>query len=158
MIVEVLHNANLLRQVRGVVAQYVRASEHGGLDIDYERICNDPLLQSVYAETFRLRDASFLFRASDHKEFDLNGWRIPRDAPILVSGHDAQMDSDVWTPKDKPHFGQPMSSSRRDSWEHRVHNQRGRLQNFRSKVLGIPGFLMGVVTGCALAGILQSKR
>ena len=60
-----------------------------------------PLLQSVYAETLRLHVASFL--ASDRKDFDLNGWRIPRDAPILVSGFDAQMDPDVWTPNDEPH-------------------------------------------------------
>ncbi|KAI4227187.1 MAG: hypothetical protein LQ349_006761 [Xanthoria aureola] len=103
MIAEVVRDADLLRQVRAAVAKYVRVSEHEGLDFDYERLCNDPLLQSVYAETLRLHVASFLFRGSDRKDFDLNGWRIPRDAPILVSGHDAQMDPDVWTPKDKPH-------------------------------------------------------
>lgn len=103
MIAEVLRDADLLRKVRTNLTKYVRLTGNSGIDFDYERLCNDPLLQSVYAETLRLHVASFLFRGPDRKDFDLNGWRIPRDAPILVSGHDAQMDPDVWTPKDKPH-------------------------------------------------------
>jgi cytochrome P450 len=103
MVAEVIRDPQLLSKVRSIVAQCHTESEPGSLVFDFGRLCNDPLLQSIYAETLRLHIASFLSRGPDRKDFNLKGWRIPRDATMLISSYNAQMDPQVWSRKDNPH-------------------------------------------------------
>lgn len=103
MLAEVLRDPQLLTRIRSAIAKNRFDSPHGTLDFDWASLCREPLLQSVYAETLRLHIAIFVLRSSDRNEVDIKGWRIPRSAPILVSGYNAQMAPEDWIPKDHPH-------------------------------------------------------
>ncbi|KAH8702826.1 cytochrome P450 [Phaeosphaeriaceae sp. PMI808] len=61
-----------------------------------DRICADPLLQSIFTETLRLRVCAFIVRRFPHDTVDLHGWRVPRDQTCLVSTHTAHMQGDGW--------------------------------------------------------------
>ena len=103
MLAETLRDPQLLTRVRSVIAKHRIESPHGTLDFDWTSLCSEPLLQSVYAETLRLHVAIFILRSSDRNDVDIRGWRIPRGAPILVSGYNAQMASEDWNPNNDPH-------------------------------------------------------
>ena len=103
MLAETLRDPQLLIRIRSAIEKNRIESPHGTLDFDWTNLCNEPLLQSVYAETLRLHVAIFVLRSSDRSDVDIRGWRIPRDAPILVSGYNAQMAPEDWTPSDNPH-------------------------------------------------------
>ena len=103
MLAETLRDPQLLVRIRRAIAKNRIESPHGILDFNWTSLCNEPLLQSVYAETLRLHVAIFVLRSSDRSDVDIRGWRIPRGAPILVSGYDAQMAPEDWAPSDDPH-------------------------------------------------------
>lgn len=64
--------------------------------LNFTVLRSDSLLQSLYAETLRLRVTSFIFRGPDRQPLHLGHWRIPKDAVMLVSSHHAQMDTVAW--------------------------------------------------------------
>lgn len=103
MLAEVIRDSQLLTKVRSAIAKYRIDSPHDTLEFDWRSLCSEPLLQSVYAETLRLHVAIYILRSSDRTEVDIGGWRIPRKGPMLVSGYNAQMNPEDWTPKDTPH-------------------------------------------------------
>lgn len=103
MLAEVIRDSQLLIRIRGANEKHRIDSPHGTLDFDWVSLCNEPLLQSVYAETLRLHVAIFVLRSSERQEVDIKGWRIPRNAPMLVSGYNAQMAPEEWISKDNPH-------------------------------------------------------
>ena len=96
MLAEVLRDPQLLEKVRSIIASYRITSPPGTVDFDYANLCSDPLLQSIYAETMRMHTAIFLMRGQDRKDFNLRGWRIPRNAVMMISSYDAQMDPEIW--------------------------------------------------------------
>ena len=114
MLAETLRDPQLLTRVRSVIAKHRIETPSGALDFDCTNLCNEPLLQSVYAETLRLHVAIFILRSSERNDVDVRGWRIPRGAPILVSGYNAQMASEDWNPNNDPHI-QPV----KDFWAER---------------------------------------
>lgn len=101
MLTEVIRDASLLSRVRTIVEKHRLDSPPGTLDFDFEKLCSDPLLQSIYAETLRLRVASFIFRGPERTDFRLKQWLIPKDAVILISGYAAQMDKEAWEGSDR---------------------------------------------------------
>lgn len=103
MIAEIIRDPALLCDVRFIVDSCCINSALSELEFDFVKLCDEPLLQSVYAKTLRLHVASFLFRGPDRKEFNLKGWCIPRDAVILVSSFNAQMDPAIWSTRDERH-------------------------------------------------------
>lgn len=81
---------------------------------DTEKLCNDPLLQSVYAETLRLRVAALIVREAAHRDFSFCGWHIKKGEVLTVSSHTEAMNGDVWgVGKD------PSSHSVDKFWSHR---------------------------------------
>ena len=96
MLAEVLRDPSLLAKVQQRVEAHQTNNEKGQLNFDWTALCADPLLQSIYAETMRLRVASFLFRSPDRKPFQLGRWLIPTDGVMLISGYNAQMDKEIW--------------------------------------------------------------
>ena len=97
-----MRDSQLLTRVRLIIAKHQIESPRGNLDFHWASLCSEPLLQSVYAETLRLHVAIFVLRSSDRNDVDIGGWRIPRNAAILVSGYNAQMATDGWITKDDP--------------------------------------------------------
>ena len=97
MLIEILQRPSLLLEVKSIIASHrIQLSDSGSLAFDWRGLCNDALLQSIYAETMRTRVASFVFRSPDRHEFRLGHYTIPRDAVMLVSGWHAQMDKEEW--------------------------------------------------------------
>ena len=103
MVAEVIRNPELLLEVRSAIGDSRIKSESGTLEFDFAKLCSEPLLQSIYAETLRLHVASFVLRGPDRKDLNLGGWHIPQDSAILVSSYSAQTDPKVWNVSDDPH-------------------------------------------------------
>ena len=95
MVAEVIRRPQLLSKVSRIVRSCTVSLENQ-ITFDWAKLCSEPLLQSIYAETLRLKVATFVFRSPDHKAFRLGKWAIPQNATMLVSSHSAQMDKDVW--------------------------------------------------------------
>ena len=100
MIAEVLRDARLLSRIRRTIDSYRNDANLGTIGFDYVKLCNDPLLQSLYAETLRLHVASYLMRGPARADMNLKGWRIPRDAVMLISSYNAQTDPKAWATHD----------------------------------------------------------
>ena len=98
MLAEIIQDPALFITVRAIVDGCRRKLTSDEIDFDFEKLFNDPLLQSIYAETLRLRVAVFLMRSPDHNDLDLKGWRLPKNSPILVSSYHAQMNEEAWGP------------------------------------------------------------
>ncbi len=79
------------------------ASNQPSLDIN--RLCSQPLLQSIYAETLRLRVALMVTRTPEQEEFKVGEWTFPPGRVIVLSSRSGAMNPNVWnagTPED-PH-------------------------------------------------------
>ena len=97
MVAEVIRDPELLLSVRTTIEQSRVESEPGTLNFDFVKLCGEPLLQSIYAETLRLHVATFIFRGPDRKDLHLGDWRIPQDSALLVSSYSAQTDPKTWS-------------------------------------------------------------
>lgn len=100
MIAEVLRDSSLLSRVQVIVEGCRLDTPAGTLQFDLVKLCNDPLLQSIYAETLRLRVATFLVRSPAHGEFKIENFRIPKNGLMVIAGFAAQQDKDVWEVND----------------------------------------------------------
>jgi cytochrome P450 len=98
-VLEIFRNPALLEQVRSRLPDVRSVADVSSLlsiSENKESICADPLLQSIYTETLRLRVCAFIVRRFPHDSVDLHGWRVPRDQTCLVSTHPAHMHGDGW--------------------------------------------------------------
>lgn len=68
-----------------------------GVKYDVEKLCSDPLLQSVYAETLRLRVAALIVRESAHRDFSFQGWEVRRNEVLTVSSYTEALNEDIWS-------------------------------------------------------------
>ncbi|KAI1382460.1 cytochrome P450 [Hypoxylon crocopeplum] len=66
------------------------------MEFDTEKLCSDPLLQSVYAETLRLRVAALIVREAAQRDFSFCGWHIKKNEVLTVSSHTEAMNEDIW--------------------------------------------------------------
>ena len=97
MLAEIIKDPALLSQVRSIIADCRLPSAPGDLNLDFETLFNNPLLQSIYAECLRFRVAAFILRVPDHQTVTINGWTIPNDAPLMVSSYHAQTHEETWS-------------------------------------------------------------
>lgn len=96
---DVFRNPKLLSQVRArlpriksakdFIQSFSQAKVRDGL-------CEDALLQSIYAETLRYRIHAYAFRQFSHDVVDLDGWIIPKDRLYIVSTHPAHFHGEEW--------------------------------------------------------------
>lgn len=63
---------------------------------DITKLTEDALLQSVYAETLRLRVAVLVVRQPTRDNFSLGGWHIKKDETISMSTRNELLDRDFW--------------------------------------------------------------
>lgn len=75
---------------------YEAAAEPHQQHLDIVKLCNSPLLQSVYAETLRLRVALLVTRTPENKDFHLGCWKFSKDRPIIFSSQTAGMNPEIW--------------------------------------------------------------
>ena len=75
------------------------------LAFDIIKLTEDDLLQSMYAETLRLRVSVLLVRQPARDNFSLHGWHIKKHEAVSMSTSTEMMDQDVWNTgsKSDPH-------------------------------------------------------
>lgn len=98
MLVHVINDPFLLRRARHEMEKCIVPSTTIGRDstFDVTALCNNPLLQSIYAETLRLRAFPFLIRSPEREDLSFKEWLLPKSKFILISSYHAQMDENVW--------------------------------------------------------------
>ncbi|MCJ1463451.1 hypothetical protein MMC07_002058 [Pseudocyphellaria aurata] len=105
-IIEICRNSDLLfRVLQEVEEARIPSPEIGRPEFDINKVTNGPLLQSIYAETLRLRVAILVTRTPEREDFNLGEWVFPKDKIIALSSRTAAMNPNVWntgTPED-PH-------------------------------------------------------
>lgn len=97
MIIEVFRDKNLLARVRDEI-QAANLTEMTFRD-KTERHLSLPLLQSIYAETLRLRVELQSLFYSEHEEIQINEWRFPRKSVIIAPVGPAHRDPNFWNTK-----------------------------------------------------------
>ena len=63
---------------------------------DVAKLCNQPLLQSSYAETLRMYVAVYIIRKPEYEDAQVLDYKIPKDKMIVVSSAMAHMDKRNW--------------------------------------------------------------
>lgn len=66
------------------------------LDFDTPKLCNQPLLQSCYAETLRLYVAVYIIRKPEHQDAQLLNYDVPKGKMMVISSATAHMDKRNW--------------------------------------------------------------
>ena len=90
---EILRDPQLFARVRSEVdACALNPSTPENLEFDLTKLCNQPLLQSIYAETLRLRTAVYIIRKPEFQGAPVGDYKIPKDKMIVISSHMAHMD------------------------------------------------------------------
>lgn len=98
MIINALRTPSLLPRV---LPEVYAAFCDGKLDVD--KVCNNALLQSVYAETLRLHTTNMLSRYIHTDEQPLKGWAFPKKAMVFLLGNVTAFDENVWNTGTKEH-------------------------------------------------------
>ncbi|RKK70900.1 hypothetical protein BFJ71_g17631, partial [Fusarium oxysporum] len=106
MIVHILLDASLLRRVRHQISFAFQSTEVGEQP-DIKVLMKDPLLNSIYYETLRLRVASTVGRTSLDDQLCLaGGWKVKAGVPVMFTGWLAGLDVSCWN------TGQDLSGGR----------------------------------------------
>ena len=94
---ETLHDPALHQRVKERLFS-ARLSDlaNGHFQFDILKLTEDDLLQSVYAETLRLRVAVLVVRQPTKDNFSLSGWHIKKEETIALSTRNELMDKDFW--------------------------------------------------------------
>ncbi|KAI1455294.1 cytochrome P450 [Annulohypoxylon moriforme] len=96
-IYEALRDVDLLKRMLSEVDMCT------GLDgLDTSKLSTQPLLQSAYAETLRLRIAIAMTRTNESDDFRLDGYRIPKGDPLIIFSRTSALNTEAWTLAGKP--------------------------------------------------------
>lgn len=95
-ILEVFRRPLLLLRVRSEVESCLIQSSTAEIAFDITKLCNNPLLQSIYAETLRLRVWHFAIRSPDRGDLTVGDWLFPKNKLIAISSYTAHMDKTTW--------------------------------------------------------------
>lgn len=96
-IIEFCRDAGLLSRARAEIeAARMPFPKPGKPEFDVGKLCSLPLLQSVYAETLRLRVALIVTRTPEREDFKLDDWVFPKGRIIALSSRSAAMNPAVW--------------------------------------------------------------
>lgn len=107
--IEILRDPQLNQEVQSKLhgANEQAGNQRGDVaKFNATKVVEDPLLQSIYAETLRLRVASLVVREAAQCTFSFRGWQILKDKTILVSSHTEAMNKEVWNTG--PHNARPL--------------------------------------------------
>lgn len=93
---QMIRDPNLLSQALEEVRGCTDTSSPRKSTFDFPKLCNQPLLQSSYAETLRLSVAVYIIRKPGHGDAHIRDYVIPKDKMILMSSRVAHMDRQNW--------------------------------------------------------------
>lgn len=105
LIIDVMRNPSLFERVMPEVTSAFEVGPDGKKHLNIVKLCNGPLLQSIYAETLRLRTSNMLPRVMNTGEQPLKNWVFPKEGAVFVLGNVAAFDEKVWNSGtyDQPH-------------------------------------------------------
>ncbi|GKU10967.1 unnamed protein product [Fusarium langsethiae] len=104
MIIHILLDEDVLRRVRYQIGPAFQSTGAGERP-DIKMLMKDPLLNSIYYETLRLRVTSTVGRTSIDEGLNLaGGWNVKAGVPIMCTGRLAGLDESFWN------TGQPLST------------------------------------------------
>ncbi|KAL8686373.1 MAG: hypothetical protein Q9224_005465 [Gallowayella concinna] len=63
---------------------------------DIDKLVKNDLLQSIYAESLRLRISAFIMRSPEREDMKINEWIFPKGDIALVATTPAHMDESIW--------------------------------------------------------------
>ena len=96
-LLELVRDSSLLSRVRNEVeSAFIPSSDPRELQFDITKLCSGPLLQSIYAETLRLRVALIVTRTPERSDYKLGNWIFPRNELIAISSRDAGLNEEIW--------------------------------------------------------------
>jgi cytochrome P450 len=101
---EILQDPELMSQIKTQLSaakteatKAVKEEQVQPIAIDAASLLADPLLQSVYAETLRLRVAVLVVREAARSDFSFCGWNIKKNEVLTVSTRTEAMDENIWS-------------------------------------------------------------
>lgn len=99
MLLEIYRDPRLLARVAEEVASAQRPSTDGDgpVAFDIVKLCEGPFLQSVYAETLRLRISLLISRVPEDDDFHLGEWILRKNVVITMSTVIAAMNEGLWS-------------------------------------------------------------
>ncbi|TGO84925.1 hypothetical protein BPOR_0450g00050 [Botrytis porri] len=95
-ILDIICRPDLLSQVHAELASITKLNPTANLDQQMPDLLSNLLLQSIYCEELRLRNAAALQRSTVSSDFKLGPWKFPKEAMILASIWFAGHDKNVW--------------------------------------------------------------
>ncbi|XXH04103.1 Low molecular weight phosphotyrosine protein phosphatase [Hypoxylon texense] len=119
-LLETIRDTSLKEEVSQRISSAILAPEANGkrengcAAFGIEKLCSDPLLQSLYAETLRLRVAALIVREAAQRDFSFCGWHIKKGEVLTVSSHTEAMNQEIWGVG-----GDPSSHALDKFWSHR---------------------------------------
>ena len=76
---------------------FYRSAEDDGLaSFDLSTLCASPWLQSLYAETLRLRVANIILRTPAYEDLSLREWLLPRGSVVAAMSYLAHRDEQAY--------------------------------------------------------------
>ncbi|KAI0483446.1 cytochrome P450 [Xylaria cf. heliscus] len=93
-ILETLREPTLIPKLLAEVDRARKPGSTNSLDINV--LCSQPLLQSIYAETLRLRIGLMINRTSQHREVRIGPWKFPPNRPIAISSMVVATNPQIW--------------------------------------------------------------
>lgn len=100
---ETFKHASLLTRARAELEVSFSPAALSDANFSSQILVTLPLLQSIYAETLRLRVRAYAARYTDQSELQLNEWIFPKNSVLLVATTPSHMDSAVWNTKNGNH-------------------------------------------------------
>ena len=71
-------------------------STPGSLDFNVSKLCNQPLLQSIYAETLRMRIAVYIIRKAEYQDARVKDYVVPQNQMLVTNSNTAHMNKQDW--------------------------------------------------------------
>ncbi|KAM0293728.1 hypothetical protein ACHAPM_011514 [Fusarium culmorum] len=124
MIMHILLDERVLQRVR-LQINLAFQSAGAGERPDIKKLVKDPLLNSIYYETLRLRVTSTVGRVSMDDELNVaGGWNVKAGVPIICTGYLAGLDESFWNTGQNLSADQPPHPLE-DFWAERFLDRQG---------------------------------
>ncbi|KAL2060528.1 hypothetical protein VTL71DRAFT_9169 [Oculimacula yallundae] len=104
-LIESLHDPSLKERLHNILPAAIQpeSTTSGKLPkFDILKLCEEPLMSSIYAETLRLRVAVLIVRQPSIDNFSFRGWHIKKDEVLSLSTRTEAMNEDVWNSSSHP--------------------------------------------------------
>lgn len=96
LLLELFRNPSLQQSVQAEINSAISAQNALVPELDTTKLVHLPLLQSLYAETLRLRAAVAIIHSAEFGDFKFKEWIFPKDKLLLISSRIAHMNQDAW--------------------------------------------------------------